>query len=101
MKSTISTVFSQNKDIVTVVLVTSIVLMLPLIGMQISTDVDWGVIDFAIMGTLLLGTGLTFVLITRKIKNTKHRIILGICLLLAFLYVWAELAVGIFTNLGS
>lgn len=54
--------------------------------------------DFIIMGILLFGTGLTFELVSRKIKSTANRVVLGIVLATLFLLVWAELAVGI---LGS
>ncbi len=68
--------------------------------MQFSSEVNWSLGDFVVMGTLIFGTGSFFVLIARKI-NKKYRIALGIVFTLAFLWVWAELAVGVFTNLGS
>lgn len=40
-----------------------------------------------------------FVLATRKLR--AHRAVIAMGLAAAFLYVWAELAVGVFTTLGS
>ena len=41
-----------------------------------------------------------FVLVARKLPR-KYWIATGVVFAAAFLYVWAELAVGVFTNLGS
>ena len=67
--------------------------------MQFSNEVVWTISDFIIAGVLLFGTGALFVLTARRIR--KYRFAIGILFLTALLYVWAELAVGIFTNLGS
>jgi hypothetical protein len=50
---------------------------------------------------LLLGSALVYELATRKMTNTKYRVAVGVAVTAALLYVWAELAVGIFTNWGS
>ncbi|MFU8895736.1 MAG: hypothetical protein ACNA8J_05065 [Gammaproteobacteria bacterium] len=49
---------------------------------------------------LLLGMGSLFVLLARKMPR-KYRWVVGGLVAAAFLYLWAELAVGVFTNLGS
>ena len=71
-------------------------LLIPLIAMQFSDAVNWSATDFLIMGILLLGTGLLCELVLRKIRQTKHRILMLVVILGLFLLVWAELAVGIF-----
>jgi hypothetical protein len=43
---------------VRVALVTVFILMLPLVGMQFTDEVDWGVADFVLAGALLGGAGL-------------------------------------------
>lgn len=64
--------------------------------MQFTNEVNWSVMDFVMAGILLFGSSLVFEFVLRKVKSTKHRILLsGIILLLLFL-LWAELAVGIF-----
>ena len=62
---------------------------------------DWTRSDYVIAGILLFTTATIFVLVTSKIKSQSKKITAGIIILLIFLYIWAELAVGIFTNLGS
>jgi hypothetical protein len=78
------------------VLLIAVILLLPVIGMQFSNEVNWSVFDFLVAGFLLLGTVLSieFVLQNVKKKNTKRILILGI--LAAILLLWIELAVGIF-----
>jgi hypothetical protein len=52
------------------------------------------------MGILLFAAGSVFVLAARAV-HPKRWWAVGVLLGVVFLYVWAELAVGIFTNLGS
>jgi len=68
-----------------------ILLLIPFIAMQFTDEVSWDIIDFIVMGALLLGTGLLCELIIRKVK---HKIVFCIIIILVFLMVWAELAVG-------
>ncbi|MFK5947963.1 MAG: hypothetical protein QM500_04220 [Methylococcales bacterium] len=79
---------------------TGILLLIPYIAMQFTNEVNWEIGDFIVMSFLLFSTGSLFVLISRK-TNQKHRVVLGAILVIVFLYVWAELAVGIFFGLGS
>ena len=74
--------------------------LIPLIAMQFTTEVNWGLADFLIMGALLFGLASLFVLIARRIPRMR-RALTGIVFVAAFLYIWAELGVGIFTDLGS
>ena len=74
----------------------SILLLLPLIAMQFTNEVDWDIMDFTIMGVLLYGTALLCELVMRKIKSIKIRVIICAAILFAFFLIWAELAVGIF-----
>lgn len=78
---------------------TGLVLLLPLVAMQFSTDVVWTLSDFVAMGVLVFGTASLFVVAARRVPG--HRALIGAAFVLAFLYLWAELAVGIFTDLGS
>ena len=73
-----------------------LLLSIPLIAMQYSDEVDWSAMDFVIMGALLLGVGLMIDLILRKIRTRSARVYLIIGLIVLFLLVWVELAVGIF-----
>ena len=72
------------------------ILLLPLIAMQFTNEVDWNGRDFTIMGILLYGTGLACELVMRRVKTIPGRIIFCGAILLALFLTWAELAVGIF-----
>ncbi|SEA22051.1 hypothetical protein [Microbulbifer marinus] len=83
-----------------VALTTGIMLLIPLIAMQFTKEVNWDRADFAVMGLLIFCAGGTFVLLSRKVPR-KYRAAIGALVAVVFAIVWAELAVGIFTNLGS
>ena len=86
----------KNKRLLIIVFIVAILLLIPLIAMQFSTEVLWTTSDFVIAAVLLLSTGLAIEFILRKVKTIKNRIILsGIILAILFL-IWAELAVGVF-----
>lgn len=91
----------EVRRIIRVALITGLLLLVPFIAMQFTDEVNWTAGDFVVMGTLLLVVGLVFELIVRRVKDKDRRFVAAVVLLLAFLYVWAELAVGIFTNWGS
>lgn len=83
-----------------IALATGAILMIPLIAMQITTEVAWNPPDFLVMGSLQFGMASLLVLVARKLPR-KYRLSVSVLFVAAFLYVWAELAVGVFTNLGS
>ncbi len=86
----------KNKGIVVTLAVVALLLLIPLIAMQFTNEVQWTLSDFVLMGILLTGTGLLLNLAIRKIRATTTRFLVGGAILLTFLLIWAELAVGIF-----
>lgn len=74
----------------------AVILLIPLVAMQFTSEVDWSASDFAVMGGLLVGTGLLCELVLRTVKKTEYRILLCVLLLAALFLIWAKLAVGIF-----
>ena len=54
-----------------VALATAFILLVPLLAMQFTDEVAWGVFDFAVAGALLGGTGLIHQLAARKAGNTR------------------------------
>ena len=89
-------VMSKNKRLAIIILAVPVLLMIPLIGMQFNTGINWSLLDFVVMGILLLGAGLTLELVLRKVPRKESRIALIAIIAIAFLLIWAELAVGIF-----
>ena len=74
---------------------TAAALLLPLVAMQVTDEVDWGLADFAIFGAMLVGVGGTYGLAARMTGNIAYRAAVGVALAAAFILVWMNLAVGI------
>ena len=72
------------------------ILLIPLIGMTFSSEVDWSTMDFLVAGILLTGTVGIGELINAIVKDSKRRILLIILLVLTLAIIWGELAVGLF-----
>jgi hypothetical protein len=87
---------TQNKRLTGILITVVLLLLIPLIAMQFTNQVQWDLPDFLIMGFLLLGTGLTCEMVLRKVKKTEYRLLLIAAALVALFLIWAELAVGIF-----
>lgn len=86
----------KSKRLILIFGVILFLLLIPLIAMQFSDEVNWTITDFFVMGILLSGIGLLIELPLRTVKAKKYRIIISGLLIVLFLLVWAELAVGIF-----
>jgi len=86
----------KNKRLVTILVMVCILLLIPFIAMQFTKEVNWTGADFFVMGILLTVTGVLCEIIMRKAKTTRSRIIVCGVVLLAFFFIWAELAVGVF-----
>jgi len=100
MNPRISNPLMRNSVFAWLALAVGLVLLIPLIAMRFTDQVIWHAADFVVMGCLLFATGGLLVLVYRK-SQRRSRLVAGLLVLAAFLYAWAELAVGIFTNLGS
>ena len=97
MKTTTNNFILFKNSFFRVALITVFILLIPLIAMQFTSEVNWDLIDFIIMGLLLFSFGSLFVLVSRKAPN--RRLLIAIVFITIFLLIWAELAVGIFTKL--
>ena len=92
-----STMLARNayRSVVGVARATAFILLLPLLAMQITDEVVWELADFAVAGTLIFGTGLTYVLAARKAGNIAYRAAVGVALAAAIILIWLNLAVGV------
>ena len=88
-------IINQNR-LIGIVIVVALLLLIPLIAMQFTDEVQWSIFDFMIAGALLMGAGLIGELVASNIKKPKHRNVILLGLIVALLLIWAELAVGIF-----
>jgi hypothetical protein len=86
----------KNKRLIAIVLSVALILLIPLVAMQFTNEVNWTFFDFVVAAVLLIGTGLTIELAIRTIRNKNYQIALIVAILFLLFLVWAELAVGIF-----
>ena len=86
----------QNKRFIGILISVAFLLLIPLIAMQFTDEVNWKLADFVIAGILLLAAGLLCEFILRKTKTKENRIALIVVTVAVLLLIWTELAVGIF-----
>ncbi len=91
----------QNKNIIRIALATAVILLVPLVAMQFTDEVNWDLSDFIIMGAVLLGIGFTYELVARRSRSTMYRVAFGVGLAALFLLFWMNGAVGIIGNEGQ
>jgi hypothetical protein len=72
-KEVMKTSKTAYRSAVRVALATAFILLVPLVAMQITDEVDWSLADFAAAGALLGGTGLLLELAARKPGNIAYR----------------------------
>ena len=89
----------HNRIFILIGLGVCVVLSVPLALMQMTDRINWNLYDFVIMGVLIFSFACIYILLARKFK--KHTLALAVVLAIIYLYIWAELSVGIFTSLGS
>ncbi|WP_299358742.1 hypothetical protein [uncultured Paracoccus sp.] len=70
-------------------------ILLPLVGMRFTDEVDWTPADFACASALVLGVGLTYELTVRTTVNRAYRAAVAVGLTAAFILIWINGAVGI------
>ena len=73
-------------------------LIIPLLGILLTNVVEWGVFDFLLMGSLLLVLGIAINLTLLNIKYFNKRIAIKFFIILNFIFIWVELAVGVFNT---
>ena len=78
------------------VFVPGFVLVLPLIAMIFTNEVNWGPEDFLVGAVLLYGSAFSCDFIIRKVKQPFRRLALVSAILFGLFLIWTELAVGIF-----
>lgn len=73
----------------------ALLLLLPLIAMQFTDEVDWTAFDFILIGAMLIAACGAYEIATRLSGSSSYRAAVGIAIVTGFLLVWINLAVGI------
>jgi hypothetical protein len=86
----------KNKRLIIIISIVAFLLLIPLMAMQFTDEVNWTLFDFVVAAILLLSAGLAIDIIIRKVKTSNYRIVLSAVDLVMLFLIWTELAVGIF-----
>ena len=73
-----------------------LLLLFPLVGTLVSNEVNWSFFDFIVMGILILSMSFGIKQVVMTTKNTNYRVLIIGMILVVFILIWVELAVGIF-----
>ena len=102
---------TQNRNYLRWVLVTAALLLVPALAMLFrigvpdpgsgTGGVNWGPMDFAIMGVLILGSGLLFEYASSRSGTVAHKLAVGIAVAAGLFLVWVNLAVGMIGDEGN
>ena len=76
-------------------------LMLPLVAMQFTREVNWTVGDFIVAGVILGAAGLATEFLVRRSGSNFYRAGAVLTILVMFLTIWSNLAVGIIGHEGN
>lgn len=96
----------SNKRLLSLLSGASIILLIfAVLQLTIGTGVDgqgfnWKLNDFVIIGFLLFDTAILCEFVLRKVKTHKLRLLICVFILLTFVLIWIDLAVGIFNISG-
>jgi hypothetical protein len=72
-------------------------LLIPLVAMRFTKEVNWGIGDFVAAAGLLFCAGMVYSIAVRRTRTATQRIVLATLVLAVFGTLWAELAVGLFS----
>ncbi|MCI1187017.1 hypothetical protein MON38_06270 [Hymenobacter sp. DH14] len=83
------------KNLLRLALATAGFLLIPLVAMQFTKEVNWTLSDFVFAGVMVFGTGLVYQLVASRSAATPYRLGGGLALAAGFLLIWVNAAVGI------
>ena len=87
---------ARNKRLLGIMVTAGALLLIPLVAMQFTSEVNWTALDFVVAASLLFGAGFLIEFVIRKVQQSNHRFALALGVLVFLILFWMELAVGIF-----
>lgn len=75
--------------------VVALILLIPVVGMQVSDEWDWSPFDFIFATVVLFGAALAYELVAGRGGTAAYRVATGIAVATALVLVWINAAVGI------
>ena len=91
----IEKMITKNTRLIRMLMAIPFILAIPFIAMFITDEVKWNLFDFIVAAGLLFMLALCMEGVLRLISTTIGKWIAGAAVVLIFLLIWAELAVGV------
>lgn len=92
LKISVKTLYRQ---IIVAAVIAAFLLLVPILAMLFTEQVNWTAFDYFVAWILLFGAGSTYVLIAGMGNVKSYRIAAGIAVGTALIIIWSNLAVGI------
>jgi threonine/homoserine efflux transporter RhtA len=73
----------------------AIILMIPLVAMQLTDDVNRSPFDFAAAAALLFGTGMIYAVASSRTQNSRRKAAIGLGVAAVLFIGWVQFAAGI------
>jgi hypothetical protein len=89
----------MKPNITRVALIVGLILLIPVFGNLYVEGWNWSLFDFIVMGTLLFVVGLAIDFAARNVADPTHKVLAIGAIVLAFLALWTEMAVGAVSQL--
>ncbi len=85
----------SRKSFYRILSIVVILLFIPLIAMQFTSEVSWAIGDFIVGGLLLFLFGYSYEIFTKIWSTNFQKAIIGIVVLIVFIFIWSILAVDL------
>ena len=87
-----------TQTIPAVAFVTAVILLIPFVAMQFTSEVDWSATDFILMGSIIFAIGSAFAYVLRMSANLAYKGGVVVAFGTTFFMIWANLAVGLIAS---
>jgi hypothetical protein len=84
-----------SKSILIATLITGAALLLPLVLMKFTDEVNWSISDFTIVGVLIFATALSYRVVTQRVAGLAYKLAFAMALGTTLVMIWANLGVGL------
>jgi len=85
------TTLLMNKRFAGILIAVPVLLLIPFVAMRLTDEVNWTPLDFAVMGAMLVVTGIAIEIALRIIRKGWMRAAAVVVVLFGFLMVWGTL----------
>ncbi len=84
----------EKKQLVRIVIWSSVALVIPILGQLLVAGWNWGLGDFVFAWIFFNVLGVTYTFVTNKITSRLYRALAGMLVIGVFVFIWVTLATG-------